>query len=63
MELNRVLLRFKHVDADNENSRSHGVAERLGFIEEGIEQQGGVARGQLTDMVVYSLLANEWCKL
>ena len=58
--LNRICLRFKHVNADNENSRSRGVAERLGFTQEGIQRQGGVARGQFMDMVVYSILAEEW---
>ena len=58
--LNRITLRFKHVDANNENSRSRGVAERLGFIQEGVQRQGGVARGQFMDMVVYSILAKEW---
>jgi len=60
LELNRIFLRFKHIDADNENIRSRRVAERLGFIQEGVQRQGGVARGQFMDMIVYSLLAKEW---
>ena len=58
--LNRLVLRFKHVSADNENSGSRRVAERLGFVQEGVQRQGGVARGQFMDMLVYSLLADEW---
>ncbi|MCA9935802.1 MAG: GNAT family N-acetyltransferase [Anaerolineales bacterium] len=58
--LNRISLRFKHVSADNENSKSRRVAERLGFTQEGVQRQGGAARGQFMDMVVYSLLAEEW---
>ena len=58
--LNRIVLRFKHVSDDNENGRSRRVAERLGFTQEGVQRQGGVARGEFMDMVVYSLLAEEW---
>ncbi len=58
--LNRVFLRFKHVDDANENGRSRSVAERLGFIQEGVQRHGGVARGEFMDMVVYSILADEW---
>ena len=58
--LNRIALRFKHVSVDNENDKSRRVAERLGFRQEGVQRQGGVARGQFMDMVVYSLLAAEW---
>ena len=58
--LNRVFLRFKHVDDGNENGRSRRVAERLGFSQEGVQRHGGVARGEFMDMVVYSILADEW---
>lgn len=58
--LNRIFLRFKHIDRENENGQSRRVAERLGFTQEGVQRQGGVARGRFTDMVVYSLLADEW---
>ena len=58
--LNRLFLRFKHASPDDENSGSRRVAERLGFVQEGVQRQGGVARGQFMDMIVYSLLAEEW---
>ncbi|MEM7331361.1 MAG: GNAT family protein [Chloroflexota bacterium] len=58
--LNRIVIRFKHIDADHENEGSRRVAERLGFIQEGVQRQGGVARGQFMDMIVYSLLREEW---
>lgn len=58
--LNRIFLRFKYLNENNENSGSRRVAQRLGFTQEGVQRQGGVARGQYMDMVVYSLLAEEW---
>ena len=60
MNLNRVALKFKHVSEDNENFRSRRVAERLGFTQEGILRQEGMTRGVLMDMVMYSMLADEW---
>jgi len=60
LKLNRISLRIKHVSNDNENRQSRRVAERLGFIKEGVQRQGGVARNQFMDMVCYSLLQNEW---
>ena len=60
LELNRVFLRFKHAAPGDENARSRAVAERLGLREEGVQRGGGVARGRFMDMVVYSLLADEW---
>jgi len=59
-ELNRLMLKFKHVSEDNENIRSRWVAERLGFTQEGILRQDGMTKGQMMDMVIYSLLADEW---
>lgn len=60
MNLNRLALKFKHVSEDSENFRSRRVAERLGFTEEGVLRQDGMTKGQLMDMVMYSLLAEEW---
>lgn len=42
------------------NEKSHAVARRLGFTEEGLRRAGGVNRGQYVDLVVFSLLAEEW---
>ena len=58
--LNRIFLRFKHVSHERENRRSRLLAERLGFIEEGVEREGGATKGEFMDMVCYSLLADEW---
>lgn len=63
MKLNRLALKFKHVSKDNENIRSRRVAERLGFTQEGILRQDGMTKGQMMDMVIYSLLAKEWEEL
>lgn len=60
MNLNRLALKFKHVSEDNENIRSRRVAERLGFTQEGILRQDGMTKGQMMDMVMCSLLAEEW---
>lgn len=60
MKLNRLALDFKHESGDSENTRSRRVAERLGFTEEGVLRQAGMTKGVTMDMVVYSLLAEEW---
>ncbi len=60
LNLNRLALKFKHVSDEFENGRSRRVAERLGFTQEGILRQAGMTKGQLMDMVMYSILADEW---
>lgn len=60
MKLNRLALKFKHVSDEHENFRSRRVAERLGFTQEGILRQDGMTKGQMMDMVMTSLLAEEW---
>lgn len=55
LNLNRVGLQ-----ADVNNTRSRAVADRLGFTFEGIHRQSWEHDGQLVDMAVYSLLAQEW---
>ena len=60
MKLNRLALKFKHVSNEYENDRSRRVAERLGFTQEGILRQDGMTKGQMMDMVMTSLLAEEW---
>jgi len=39
------------------------MAERLGFSYEGNQRQGGATKGVYMDMVVYSLIAPEWCAM
>jgi len=60
MNINRLALKFKRVNDEHENFRSRRVAERLGFTEEGILRQDGMTKGVLMDMVMTSLLAEEW---
>jgi len=55
LKLNRVVIRC----ADT-NTKSAGVAERLGYTLEGIARQGTQLHGKFVDLRVYSLLAEEW---
>ncbi len=53
--VNRIVIR-----AGVENLRSRGVPERLGFTREGVERGGGRGTGGFHDLVVYSMLRDEW---
>jgi ribosomal-protein-serine acetyltransferase len=53
--LNRVVIR-----AGVGNVRSRAVPERLGYVEESVERGGGRGLGGYYDIVVYSMLADEW---
>lgn len=60
LALNRVVLRYKRELGGQENAGSRKVAERLGFVFEGVQREGGLTRGEYMDMVCYSMLAREW---
>ena len=60
MKLNRIALTYKQISDINSNVRSRRTAERLGFKQEGILRQDGMTKGVFMDMVICSLLANEW---
>jgi ribosomal-protein-serine acetyltransferase len=53
--LNRIAIR-----AGVANHRSRGIPERLGFTREGVERGGGRGTGGYYDLVVYSMLRDEW---
>lgn len=53
--LNRVT-----IEAAVDNARSRGVAERLGFREEGVLREVERVGGRTHDHVVYAVLAAEW---
>ncbi|MBM4764094.1 GNAT family protein [Bacillus sp. B15-48] len=42
------------------NHRSRSIPERLGFTREGVIRQGENLYGKYHDLVIYSMLANEW---
>ena len=43
-----------------QNVRSRAVPERLGFTQEGVAREQGVAAGGFHDLVIYGLLEHEW---
>lgn len=43
-----------------DNVRSRALAERLGFVQEGIQRAAQVFSNRRTDMALYSTLAREW---
>ena len=53
--LNRVVIRV-----DVGNTRSRAIPERLGFTQEGITRQSDWLYTRFRDMVLYSVLAEEW---
>lgn len=42
------------------NARSRAVAERLGFVMEGVLRQSEIRHGVLHDFVIYGMLREEW---
>ncbi|HET6634081.1 MAG TPA: GNAT family protein [Streptomyces sp.] len=53
--LDRVALQ-----ATADNMRSRGVAERLGFTQEGVLREAAAFPGERRDVVLYGLLSREW---
>jgi len=54
-ELNRIVA---NIHADNAPSRT--LAERLGFVEEGLQRQDGYWGGRYHDLLLYSLLRDDY---
>jgi ribosomal-protein-serine acetyltransferase len=48
------------IPAAVENHRSRGIAERLGFAQEGTLRQAELVDGRYLDTVVYAMLAADW---
>ncbi|GLV55574.1 ribosomal-protein-serine acetyltransferase [Dictyobacter sp. S3.2.2.5] len=48
------------IHAASGNYRSRAVPERLGFKQEGALRQNVWVNGQVYDMIIYGMLANEW---
>jgi RimJ/RimL family protein N-acetyltransferase len=57
--LDRLGLRRLELVVDPANAGSRGVAERAGFLREGLVRQRFLHRGQPSDVVLYSLLASD----
>jgi ribosomal-protein-serine acetyltransferase len=55
LQLNRIEIR-----AATENYKSQAIPERLGFKKEGIIRQGEFVNNRFVDLVVYSMLKEEW---
>lgn len=55
LKLNRIV-----IICDTANPKSGAVAERLGFIKEGVLRQAEWLKDCFIDQFVYSLLADEW---
>lgn len=55
MNLNRITLRVI-----SSNERSLGLAQRLGFVEEGVMRESAFFDGRFIDDVMFSLLRSEW---
>ena len=55
LKLNRV-----EIQCAVDNVKSRAVPERLGFVQEGILRQAAKLTNRYADMVVYSMLAEEW---
>ncbi len=48
------------IRAGVENTRSRAIPERLGFVREGVERGGERGSNGFYDLVVYSILEDEW---
>jgi len=55
LKLNRIVIKCVP-----ENVKSRRIPEKLGFVQEGIEREGGWLHTRFVDHIVYSMLVKEW---
>ena len=55
MGMHRIVIR-----AATTNHSSRAIPERLGFIHEGTQRDSALARGEYSDLEIYSMLDQEW---
>lgn len=55
LNLNRIVIKCA-----TENIKSQAIPERLGFQKEGISRQSTKLHGEFVDLIVYSMLKEEW---
>jgi len=55
LKLNRIVIKCVP-----ENLKSRRIPEKLGFVQEGIEREGGWLHTRFVDHIVYSMLIKEW---
>nr|WP_121273619.1 GNAT family protein [Pedobacter schmidteae] len=53
-------LRRIEIKAATANLKSRAVAEKLGFLQEGVLRQAELVNGEFLDLVLYAMLDNEW---
>jgi len=56
LELNRI-----YIYCALPNKKSRAIPERLGFVQEGVLQDGEYVNGVYYDLVVYGMVRRNWC--
>jgi len=59
---NELGLQRIEIKAATANQRSRAIPLKLGFTEEGILRQAELVKGEFLDIVLFSMLKNEWNK-
>lgn len=55
LHLHRIVIK-----AAGENRKSRAIAEKLGFVQEGILREAELVHGRFLDLAIYSILRSEW---
>ena len=56
----RTLVNRIHARADNQNTASQRVMEKMGMIREGVFRKSRIERGEVSDEVWFAILREEW---